>query len=71
MARFLDRLGRAAARRKWVTIGVWVLLAALIGAWGKAAGGDVGTEMLQLRDAYLRAFSQRCVRYCGRRWRMS
>jgi uncharacterized membrane protein YdfJ with MMPL/SSD domain len=46
MARFLDRLGRAAARRKWVTIGVWVLLAALIGAWGKAAGGDVGTEML-------------------------
>jgi putative drug exporter of the RND superfamily len=40
MARFLDRLGRVAARRKWVTIGVWVLLAALIGAWGKAAGGE-------------------------------
>jgi RND superfamily putative drug exporter len=39
MARFLDRLGRAAARRKWLTIGVWVLLAVLIFSWGKAAGG--------------------------------
>jgi RND superfamily putative drug exporter len=39
MARFLDRLGRAAARRKWLTIGVWVLLAVLLFALGKEAGG--------------------------------
>jgi RND superfamily putative drug exporter len=40
MARFLDRLGRVAARRKWLTIGVWVLVAALVVAWGKASGGE-------------------------------
>jgi uncharacterized membrane protein YdfJ with MMPL/SSD domain len=39
MARFLDRLGRAAARHKWWTIGIWVLLVVLIVAWGKAVGG--------------------------------
>ena len=39
MARFLDRLGRTAARHKWPTIGVWVLIAVVVVAWGKAAGG--------------------------------
>ena len=39
MARFLDRLGRGAARRKWLTIGVWVLLAVVLFGWGRAAGG--------------------------------
>jgi RND superfamily putative drug exporter len=39
MARFLDRLGRAAARRKWLTIGVWVLAAVVLFGLGKAAGG--------------------------------
>jgi uncharacterized membrane protein YdfJ with MMPL/SSD domain len=31
--------GRAAARHKWWTIGIWVLLVVLIVAWGKAVGG--------------------------------
>jgi putative drug exporter of the RND superfamily len=39
MAGFLDRLGRAAARRKWLTLGIWVLIAVLIGVWAKSAGG--------------------------------
>jgi RND superfamily putative drug exporter len=39
MARFLDRLGRTAARHKWVTIGIWVLIAVVVFGWGKAAGG--------------------------------
>jgi putative drug exporter of the RND superfamily len=39
MARFLDRLGRAAARRKWLTIGIWVLIAVVVFAWAKSAGG--------------------------------
>jgi RND superfamily putative drug exporter len=57
MARFLDRLGRAAARHKWLTIGVWVLLAVLLFALGKAAGGktvDVytipGAQSQEARD---------------------
>jgi RND superfamily putative drug exporter len=39
MARFLDRLGRATARHKWITIGVWVLLAVVVAGWAQAAGG--------------------------------
>jgi putative drug exporter of the RND superfamily len=39
VARFLDRLGKAAARRKWLTIGVWVLVAVALFGWAKAAGG--------------------------------
>jgi RND superfamily putative drug exporter len=39
MAHVLDRLGRAAARRKWVTIGVWVLLAVALVGWSQSAGG--------------------------------
>src|SRR5262249_25678505 len=39
MARFLDRLGRTAARHKWVTIAIWVLIAVVVVGWGKAAGG--------------------------------
>ena len=39
MARFLDRLGRAAARRKWITIGIWVLLAVVVGGWAQTVGG--------------------------------
>jgi putative drug exporter of the RND superfamily len=39
MAGLLDRLGRAAARHKWRTIGVWILLAIVLVAWGSAAGG--------------------------------
>ena len=30
MARFLDRLGRTAARHKWVTIAIWLLIAVVI-----------------------------------------
>jgi uncharacterized membrane protein YdfJ with MMPL/SSD domain len=39
MARFLDRLGRTSARHKWITIGIWVLLAVVVGGWAKSAGG--------------------------------
>ena len=39
MARFLDRLGRAAARHKWITIGIWVLVAVVVGGWAQFAGG--------------------------------
>jgi uncharacterized membrane protein YdfJ with MMPL/SSD domain len=39
MARFLDRVGRAAARHKWITIGIWVLIAVIVVGWGKSAGG--------------------------------
>jgi putative drug exporter of the RND superfamily len=57
MARFLDRLGRAVARRKWLTIGVWVLLAIVLFAAGKAAGGQTvdvytipGAQSQEARD---------------------
>jgi putative drug exporter of the RND superfamily len=39
MARFLDRLGRTAARHKWITIGIWVLVAVVVGGWAQAIGG--------------------------------
>ena len=39
MARFLDRLGRAAARHKWITIGIWILVAVVVGGWAQFAGG--------------------------------
>ena len=39
MARFLDRLGRTAARHKWITIGIWVLVAVVVGGWAQTAGG--------------------------------
>ncbi|HKF92099.1 MAG TPA: MMPL family transporter, partial [Acidimicrobiia bacterium] len=39
MARFLDRLGRAAARHNWITIGIWVLVAVVVGGWAQFAGG--------------------------------
>ena len=39
MARFLDRLGRTAARHKWVTIAIWVLIAVVIVGWGKSLVG--------------------------------
>jgi RND superfamily putative drug exporter len=39
MARFLDRLGRTTARHKWITIGIWVLVAVVVGGWAKTAGG--------------------------------
>ena len=39
MARFLDRLGRTAARHKWITIGIWVLVAVVVGGWAQSAGG--------------------------------
>jgi putative drug exporter of the RND superfamily len=50
MARFLDRLGRAAARRKWLTIGVWALIAVLLFAWGRAAGGKT-VDVYTIPDA--------------------
>jgi putative drug exporter of the RND superfamily len=40
MARFLDRLGRTDARHKWITIGIWVLVAVVVFAWAKSAGGN-------------------------------
>jgi putative drug exporter of the RND superfamily len=39
MAGFLDRVGRAAARHRWRTIGIWIVLAVVLVAWGRAAGG--------------------------------
>jgi putative drug exporter of the RND superfamily len=39
MAGLLDRLGRAAARHKWRTIGIWIVLAVVLVAWGRAMGG--------------------------------
>jgi putative drug exporter of the RND superfamily len=39
VARFLDRLGRTVARHKWITIGIWVLLAVVVGGWAQTAGG--------------------------------
>ncbi len=39
MARFLDRFGRTAARHKWITIGIWVLVAVVVGGWAQSAGG--------------------------------
>jgi RND superfamily putative drug exporter len=36
---FLERLGRLAARRHWVVIGVWVLIAIAIVVFAKASGG--------------------------------
>jgi RND superfamily putative drug exporter len=40
MARFLDRLGRTPARHKWMAIGIWVLVAVVVFAWAKSAGGS-------------------------------
>ena len=39
MAQLLDRLGRAAARRKGRTIGIWLLLVAAVAVGAVAAGG--------------------------------
>ena len=39
MAVWLDRLGRAAARRHWWVIGAWVLLVVLVGGAARAADG--------------------------------
>ena len=39
MAGFLDRLGQGAARHKWVTIGVWLLLAVVLVVAAEASGG--------------------------------
>ncbi len=39
MARFLDRLGRTAARHKWIMIGIWVLIAVVVGGWAQIVGG--------------------------------
>jgi len=36
---FLDRLGRFAARRHWLVIGVWVVLAIAIVSFARASGG--------------------------------
>jgi len=40
MARFLERLGRGAARHHWVVLGLWLLLLVGIGVGAKAASGD-------------------------------
>ena len=39
MAGFLDRLGRLCARRHWLVIGVWVMLAVAIVVFAQASGG--------------------------------
>ena len=39
MAGFLDRLGQGAARHKWVTIGVWLLVAVVLVVAAEASGG--------------------------------
>src|SRR6266511_1329254 len=39
MAGFLDRLGQGAARHKWATVGVWLLVAVLLVVAAEASGG--------------------------------
>ncbi|HEX6311351.1 MAG TPA: hypothetical protein VF152_06960 [Acidimicrobiia bacterium] len=40
MARFLDRLGRGAARHHWLVIGVWLVIAVGLVVAAKASGGE-------------------------------
>ena len=39
MAGFLDRLGRLCARRHWLVIGTWVVLATVIVVFARASSG--------------------------------
>jgi putative drug exporter of the RND superfamily len=66
MAALLDRLGRAAARRKWLTVGVWILVAIVVAGVAVAAGGktiDVfsipGAQSQQATDLLNRRFPSR------------
>ncbi|HEV2309614.1 MAG TPA: hypothetical protein VGU73_03770, partial [Acidimicrobiia bacterium] len=63
MAAFLDRLGRAAARRRWWVIGGWVVLVLAIGGVAKAADGKTqdtfripGTQSQQTADLLSQRF---------------
>ena len=40
MAGFLDRLGRACARRHWIVIGIWLVAAVGLVVAAKASGGE-------------------------------
>ena len=66
MAAFLDRLGRAAARRKWITIAAWLTAAVAVAVVAVAAGGktvDVfsipGAQSQQATDLLNRRFPSR------------
>ena len=66
MAALLDRLGRAAARRKWITIAAWVIAAVAVAVVAVAAGGktvDVfsipGAQSQQATDLLNRRFPSR------------
>ncbi len=66
MAALLDRLGRAAARRKWITIAAWVIAAVAVAVVAVAAGGktvDVfsipGAQSQQATDLLNRRFASR------------
>ena len=45
MARALHRLGMFAARRKWVVLGVWVLLLAVVVAASKSVGSNTSNNL--------------------------
>jgi putative drug exporter of the RND superfamily len=66
VAALLDRLGRAAARRKWITIAAWVIAAVVVAAVAVGAGGktvDVfsipGAQSQQATDLLNRRFPSR------------
>src|SRR5262245_39027099 len=57
VSRLRDRLGRGAARRRWLVLGIWVLAVLAIGFGGKALGGTAvddfkipGTETQRAMD---------------------
>jgi RND superfamily putative drug exporter len=63
MAQFLDRLGRGAARRHWLVIGVWLLVAAGLIVAAKASGGETvdnftipGTQSQEAADLLTERF---------------
>jgi putative drug exporter of the RND superfamily len=66
VAALLDRLGRAAARRQWITIAAWVIAAVAVAVVAVAAGGktvDVfsipGAQSQQATDLLNRRFPSR------------
>jgi RND superfamily putative drug exporter len=66
VAALLDRLGRAAARRKWITIAAWVIAAVAVTVVAVAAGGktvDVfsipGAQSQRASDLLNRRFASR------------
>src|SRR4051794_20019791 len=64
MSAFLERLGRSCARHPWRTIGVWILLAVVVGGLAASAKGYSesftipGTESQQATDLLQDRFPQ-------------